>query len=405
MRYLYKMFHDLNSSDFDDIHKNRISFESTKRLDLSIKPIDQKNVFDLYYVPTIDMLKKCSAIHKTAGNLRFIFEKLPAVAKDQFIRECVVEELYNTNQLEGVRSTKEEIARSVRDAKSNTKDKKRFSSMVNSYLNLLYGDTDTPLYPKDVRSIYNNIIEGEISKNELPDGEIFRKDINYVLSRTGSGKEIHRGLIPEDKIIREMDKLLDFMNDDKETPLLIRTAIGHYFFGYIHPFYDGNGRTSRFISSLYLAKTLGKISALSLSRGCNKYKNKYLKAFEICNSIKNRGEMNFFIDEYLSIILNALKDMLSELKEKVELITSAVEKLKTDDRMESKNHFQFMFVLIQNYYFHYSDGVTVQELSRVMEISEATVRKVAKELLNKSLINQKGTRPAHFRIGADYLEN
>ncbi|WP_409373627.1 Fic family protein [Ureibacillus thermosphaericus] len=76
-------------------------------------------------------------------------------------------------------------------------------------------------------------------------------------------------------MINELEKLLVFMNQPNEVPEIIKVAIGHYFFGYIHPFYDGNGRTSRFISSLYLSKTLGNILALSLSRGCNKYKTNY----------------------------------------------------------------------------------------------------------------------------------
>lgn len=92
------------------------------------------------------------------------------------------------------------------------------------------------------------------------------------------------------------------MNESEPIPHIIKVAIGHYYFGYIHPFYEGNGRTSRFINSLYLSDTLGKIPALSLSRGCNKIKNKYLDAFDITNRITNKGELNFFIDSFLSII-------------------------------------------------------------------------------------------------------
>ena len=63
-----------------------------------------------------------------------------------------------------------------------------------------------------------------------------------------SGKVIHSGIYPEEKLNEAMTAALDFLNDDN-IDILIRISAFHYLFGYIHPFYDGNGRTSRFISS------------------------------------------------------------------------------------------------------------------------------------------------------------
>src|SRR5690625_2350390 len=164
-----------------------------------------------------------------------------------------------------------------------------------------------------------------------------------------------------------MTNLLSFMTKEEDIPPLITIAIGYYYFGYIHPFYDGNGRTSRFISSLYLSETLGNIPALSLSRGCNKMKNKYLEAFEITNSITNRGELNFFIDSFLSIICDTLSDMKTELKQKVELLNKAIDKLSNDIRLkENKNFYDFMFILAQNYFFHFNEGLTIKELAEEM---------------------------------------
>jgi len=65
-------------------------------------------------------------------------------------------------------------------------------------------------------------------------------------------------------------------------------------------------------------RELSGLTAISLSRGCNKYKNKYLTAFEITNSIANRGELNFFIDHFLKIICKEQADMIAELKIKKE---------------------------------------------------------------------------------------
>ena len=58
-------------------------------------------------------------------------------------------------------------------------------------------------------------------------------------------------------------KVNDLNNDDIN--FLIRIAVFHYAFGYIHPFYDGNGRTSRFISSYLLSQRLEDLVSFRLS--------------------------------------------------------------------------------------------------------------------------------------------
>lgn len=77
-----------------------------------------------------------------------------------------------------------------------------------------------------------------------------------------------------------MSIALNILND-KEIPFLIRVIIFHYFFGYLHPFYDGNGRTARFIFSYYLAKEFDEIIALRLSIIIKRYKKNTMKSFKI----------------------------------------------------------------------------------------------------------------------------
>jgi len=406
LRYIYKLYHEQSLSKFNEIFQQRFHFDSTVHLGLNIKPLSQPHTYELYYVPTNEMLKMVSKIHVVSDAFHHTFNKLPTVAQNQFINECLVEELYHTNQLEGIRSTREEIAKSTKELKLNRKAKTRFDSMIKSYMSLLGNEIELPKKPEDLRKIYDDITDGEIDPEELPDGEVFRKDATYVLKKSGTGKIIHQGVTPEREILEFAKQLLTFMNDPDETPPLIKVAVGQYYFGYIHPFYDGNGRTSRFISSLYLTKTLGDISSLSLSRGCNKYKHKYLEAFDFTNSIKTRGEMNFFIETFLAIILEALVEMNAELKEKSELLGIAANKLKNEPKLVGREDFyrDVLFILAQNHFFDSNSGLTIKELSTILDKSGATIRKIVKELLDLSLINQKGERPAYFYMQQNYFE-
>ena len=47
--------------------------------------------------------------------------------------------------------------------------------------------------------------------------------------------------------------------------ILIRISIFHYLIGYIHPFYNGNGRLSRFVSSYLLSRDLEPLLSYRLS--------------------------------------------------------------------------------------------------------------------------------------------
>ncbi|MEQ7050681.1 Fic family protein [Paenibacillaceae sp. P-4] len=406
MRYIYKLFHEKSMTEFNEIYQKRINYDTTERLGLYIKPMNQPYVYELYYVPTSEMIRMIHQLHVISREFETTFKQLPAVAQQQFIMECLVEELYNTNELEGIRSSREEIARSAKEVLFNRKTKQRFESMIKSYMRLLQNDIRFPKVPQDVRLIYDDITNGEIETQELPDGDIFRKDTTYILKKSGTGKVVHQGITPESEIIQKTNDLLKFLNDNEEIPTIIKVAVGHYYFGYIHPFYDGNGRTSRFISSMYLCSDFGNSSALSLSRGCNKYRNKYLEAFEITNSIKSRGELNCFIEAFIAIILKALIQMNAELKEKSELLHIAQKKLKMEPRLTDKDqiYFEILYVLAQNYFFDSSSGLTIKELARVFEKSEATLRKIMKELHRLSLVEQNGERPIYYCIKQTYFE-
>src|SRR5699024_8552462 len=127
------------------------------------------------YIPTNKMLQQMSTVQKLSRLLNQTHNQLPSVARHQFLLECLVEELYNTNELEGVRSTKKEIAKSVREAQSNKKSNSRFNSMANLYLRLVKCYISLPQAPKDIRTIYDDITKGEIDPQELPDGDTFRR--------------------------------------------------------------------------------------------------------------------------------------------------------------------------------------------------------------------------------------
>lgn len=135
------------------------------------------------------------------------------------------------------------------------------------------------------------------------DGGIFRKDPVDIESEIG--KIIHRGLYPEAKVIETMDVALKILHS-QDFPFLVRLGLFHYFFAYIHPFYDGNGRTDRFITSYFLKKNFHLLLGLRRSVYIKRNRKAYYKLFEETDSEINRGDLTPFLQGFLKILLGTI---------------------------------------------------------------------------------------------------
>ena len=85
---------------------------------------------------------------------------------------------------------------------------------------------------------------------------------------------------------------------------------------------------------------------MSLSQGCNKRRDRYLKIFDITNQISSRGEINFFVDEFLSIIIEGQQQIQESLVQKSDLLNIIMEKIKGDDTLKNEDERIIMDILI-----------------------------------------------------------
>ena len=295
---LYKLF-AIDENKFKDIYLARYNSEATLKFFVDI------NGFPSFFFFHNEINTLVYKIREMDYRVNKLFESLPIVAQIQYIKKSLIDEIHFSNSIEGVVSTRKEISEILEDIESKNDKHKRFTGIINRYLMLL-NDDDIKLESSiDVRSIYDEILLDEIIKDNsenIPDGDIFRKDVVNV--STTSGKVIHNGIMPESKIIQCIDKSLSFLNDESIEPM-IRIAIFHYLFSYIHPFYDGNGRINRFIASYMFSKHYTKIISYRLSMTIKENLTSYYDAFKHTNDVRNRGDITTFVYEFLNIVYKA----------------------------------------------------------------------------------------------------
>lgn len=410
MKYMNKVFSSsIRYEDRRQRLEERLNYDSIILPNLQIKPINQPNIYDLYYIPTMKTIDLINAISKDDIILMDLYRELPDGAKKSLLIDLISSELQSTNEIEGVKSSKEELVSTTKKVVKEDSYKKslRFSNISNSYLQLQRDKLKKPRDFKDVRKIYDEITIDGVDEKDRPDGNYFRKDMVYVHKQ---GKEIHRGVgrgeDAENYIIDLLEKLLYFVNTDKKCNGLIKNAIFHYYFGYIHPFYDGNGRTNRLISSIYLKEDYSWLTAFSLSQGSNEYRNLYLKAFDASNQVSMQGELNFFVDSFLEILNNGQNILKDNISNKMTILYLAYEKAKNDDSIKGDPSLLYITnIAIELSLFGLNDYMDIDLLKDYLDYGEQTLRNKLNELVDLGILEKTSKNPIRCILKSDYLES
>ncbi|MFZ2984130.1 MAG: Fic family protein [Minisyncoccia bacterium] len=122
-----------------------------------------------------------------------------------------------------------------------------------------------------------------------------------------------------DVLLREFINWFNQVADDKDSSPIITAAICHFWFVWIHPFCDGNGRVSRLLTTFLLLKKRSEgIRYFALSDYYNSNKDSYYDALEQTNKcIPTTPAMNFHEDMslWVSYFLSSYLEQMSKLKE------------------------------------------------------------------------------------------
>ncbi len=208
--------------------------------------------------------------------------------------------------------------------------------------------------------------------------------------------------MPERKIIETFEQSLSVLNND-DIDIFIRIAVFHYLFGYIHPFYDGNGRTSRFISSYLLSQQLTPLIGFRLSYTIKENISKYYKAFDICNAPHNKGELTPFVEMFLNIVELSMQQLLETLEEKKQKWDYYCQNIKNLPNADKSDISMLYDVLIQAALFS-NIGISRDELINHMELSENTVRSRLKLIPESLLIENRQKSRKFYLLNLDEID-
>jgi len=183
------------------------------------------------------------------------------------------------------------------------------------------------LTPDLLLEIHKLITEGTLTKREHEGA--FRETNDVVVGDPFDSEKIYH--IPPDhkKIPTLIQTLCDFANEENGRFIhpVIKGIIIHFLISYIHPFYDGNGRTARAVFYWYILKRgYWLFEFMTISRVLLRSKTGYGLAFQYTETDEN--DLTYFIKYNLKAIEEAFNDMKEYIKQKQKEQTKTLELIK-----------------------------------------------------------------------------
>ena len=204
--------------------------------------------------------------------------------QDILVSTLFLQEALASSEIENIVTTEDELFRAdlFQDSSGNPAAKE-----VTRYRDALQHGRKKM---KDADGVLSNNLLIELFQILKQQREGFRKTPGTVLRNQQTGEDIYVPPQESDEIIRLMNELETFINNDDLCRLdpLIKMTIIHHQFESIHPFTDGNGRIGRIMNVLYLTRTgLLNMPILYISREITRRKSDY---YRLLQAVRDENE-------------------------------------------------------------------------------------------------------------------
>ena len=137
----------------------------------------------------------------------------------------------------------------------------------------------------------------------------WRKDTTgpmQVVSGPMGKEKVHYQAPSSDRIEPEMNRFLDWFENEHEIDLVLKAAIAHLWFVTIHPFDDGNGRITRAITDMTLARSDKSVRRFySMSAQIGVERKQYYEILE--KTQKGNSDITEWILWFLQCLINAIE--------------------------------------------------------------------------------------------------
>ena len=238
---------------------------------------------------------------------------------------------------------------------------------------LLSNNRDSIISNSELLNIdYLEVFYMDTYKIESREG-IYR-NINEVVSVGGFSYEPYK--LEHDEQSKELLwKLLDFLETDKSSSVIIKAAILNFYIVYLNLFLNHNLEMADYITNRYLINNgyeiIGCCRTLDLIKADER---RYYSSIE--NSIVNEGDVTYFIKYYVGIIQSSIKELTKEVSVKYgkKIIKELIEKNNISLEDRQIKFINSMIALSNN-------KIVIEDYKKKTKVSYETARSDMNELV------------------------
>ncbi len=227
-------------------------------------------------------------------------------------------------------------------------------------------DTSNKINEENLFKLYMMSAGDFVSEDDkLLEGNLYRHDTVYVV-----GEDVAHSGVDFRKVPELMKALIDFINAEDDINDLIKATIIHFYIAYIHPYFDGNGRTARLVHLWFLIQK-GYQSALFIpfSSQIEKSRKAYYDAF---TTVEENKKLSGKIDvtPFVMYFINNVYNKMNEGTAGIETLTAFDEAVK-EGKITEKETKLWKFVLS----FYGTDEFSTKQLEKDFgDAAYATIR-------------------------------
>ncbi len=222
-------------------------------------------------------------------------------------------------------------------------------------------------------------------------GSYRKKEMQIVSGAIGKEK-VHYQAPPPKQVKHEMDRFLEWFNNNTKIDLVIKSAIAHFWFIIIHPFDDGNGRVARAISDLLLAR-----SEDSSQRFYSLSSQMLLERKVYYSTLQKIQHTDGEITEWIVWFLNCL---YSALKNTEQTIQKVLYRANFWDKQKNTELNSRQRLMLNKLLDGFEGKLKTSKWAKITKCSQDTALRDIKDLIEKGILKQEksGGRSTNYEL-------
>ena len=297
------------------------------------------------------------------------------------------QEIIKSSEIEGEILNLEQVRSSVaRRLNITYKSSKGDSHYIDGIVNMMMDATSNyaaPLIPDRLFSWHAALFPTGYSGMDKIDVAKFRSDRDgrmQVISFVKNRKNIHFEAPEAKKVPGEVEKFLAWINSCPQD--IMSAAKAHLWFVTIHPFDDGNGRITRAITEMMLARAdASKYRFYSMSNQIQKDRDEYYKVLEKTQ----RGGLDItpWMEWFANAMLKAIEDSLEQTK-------SIFRKAKFWQDHSDMDFSANQCKILNRLFDGFEGNLTTAKWAKICKCSHDTAIRAINDLIQKGVLKKEG---------------